>query len=92
LDKKDELLQFFDWYKFNPEAEKYTYEEFPTYFKWENSTWKERKLACNAVSRIYHVSVQAGELYYLRLLLLHIKGPTCHEDLKYDYENNLCET
>ena len=23
---------------------------------------------------------------------MHIKGPTCFEDLKYDYENNLCES
>jgi hypothetical protein len=33
------------------------------------------------VGRIYHVAPSSGELYYLRLLLNHVPGPTSFEDL-----------
>ena len=34
------------------------------------------------ISRIHMIFPSAGELFYLRMLLLHVKGPTSFSDLK----------
>lgn len=34
------------------------------------------------LGRIYHVAPGSGERYYLRVLLNHIKGPTCYEEIR----------
>nr|KAJ0216693.1 hypothetical protein LSAT_V11C300102540 [Lactuca sativa] len=39
---------------------------------------KQRQL----FSRINHVSLKCGDVYYLRILLNKVKGPTCYEDIR----------
>ncbi|KAF7835659.1 putative PIF1 DNA helicase/replication protein A1-like protein [Senna tora] len=41
----------------------------------------ERK-SCNSIGCLYYVSLDRGELHYLRVLLTFIKGVTCYEDIK----------
>jgi hypothetical protein len=60
------------------------YDEIPTYFWWDTSTkeWKPRKSVETAVGRIFSISYLAGKKFFLRVLLLHCKGPQSFEDLK----------
>ncbi|PIC41052.1 hypothetical protein B9Z55_008598 [Caenorhabditis nigoni] len=60
----------------------YTYQEFPTKFKWEGGDWKERtNHEEKVIGRIYTVLPSKTEEFALRCLLIHSKGPTSLEDL-----------
>ena len=60
----------------------YTYFEFPKYFvRTKENKWRPRKQG-KVVPRVYSCSPREGERYYLRLLLLHVKGATSYEFLK----------
>jgi hypothetical protein len=41
-----------------------------------------------AISRVYSVSVQNAELFYLRLLLFNVTGCTSFEDIRTTYDND----
>ncbi|XP_019225161.1 PREDICTED: uncharacterized protein LOC109206760 [Nicotiana attenuata] len=58
------------------------YKEFPEYFVSSSSDkfWARRQKRC-AVGRIVTCHPIEGERYYLRLLLLHVQGPTSYKDL-----------
>ena len=43
---------------------------------------EEDKFSTDAIGRVFVIHPQCGEIYYLRMLLFHIKGPTCFHDLK----------
>lgn len=62
---------------------KYTYQEFPQYFVWQatQKRWTIRKHGF-ALGRMYFVSVNAGDRYYLRLLLTVVRGPMSFEHLR----------
>ncbi|WOH08958.1 hypothetical protein DCAR_0728409 [Daucus carota subsp. sativus] len=66
-----------------PEARNYTYAEFPTYFTWlpKECKWKYRQRG-EVVGRLSEVHPTAGDLLYLRMLLLRKKGCTKFEDLR----------
>ena len=62
-------------------------EEIPLHCTWDarRLAWKERKRGAkhgDCVGRMYHVAPNAGELYYLRLLLLHVPGATDWAEFK----------
>lgn len=65
-----------------------TYVDFPLHFVWDTSgkqgnyRWKPRQKGDGSIGRIYFVSPRAGEKYYLRLLLHHVKGATCWAQLR----------
>lgn len=65
-----------------PIARQYTYQEFPQHFTWkkEHCKWTDRQLGC-ALGRMVFVSPNAGERYFLRLLLTVVKGATSFESL-----------
>lgn len=42
--------------------------------------WTKRKQG-QSIGRIYNIHPSSGELYYLRLLITHVKGPTCFDDI-----------
>ncbi|XP_058746103.1 uncharacterized protein LOC131618973 [Vicia villosa] len=43
--------------------------------------WKPRKRG-RTIGRLIWVPPSTGELYYLRMMLMVVKGPTCYEDIK----------
>nr|XP_016494696.1 PREDICTED: uncharacterized protein LOC107813895 [Nicotiana tabacum] len=58
------------------------YKEFPEYFVWSSSDkfWALRKQR-SAIGRIVTCHPTEGERYYLRLLLMHVRGPKSYNDL-----------
>ncbi|XP_052625657.1 uncharacterized protein LOC111914445 [Lactuca sativa] len=44
--------------------------------------WTRRKTKTKSLGRINHVSPKSGDVYYLRILLNKVKGPTCYEDIR----------
>ncbi|XP_021974539.1 uncharacterized protein LOC110869606 [Helianthus annuus] len=60
------------------------YVQFPGYYVWnaKNRKWNRRKNPYGSIGRIHYVPPSLGDCYYLRILLNHIKGPTCCEDIK----------
>ncbi|CAH1420675.1 unnamed protein product [Lactuca virosa] len=81
-DKKSMLTAFFLKNKENIHAREYKYRDFPKKFTWDPNSrhWNHRKLGLMR-GLLVSGSPAEGERYYLRLLLLHISGPTCFEDL-----------
>ncbi|XP_071740490.1 uncharacterized protein [Rutidosis leptorrhynchoides] len=78
---------FLEWMKcnkVNEEARQLTYVEFPSKFVWQKKerVWTRRKRSGGAIGRIHHVSPSAGELFYLRILLNKVRGPTSYEDIR----------
>jgi len=57
------------------------YSELPENFVWKNE-WKARQRRTKCVGRIFTVSPADRERFSLRLLLLHVKGPTSYDHLK----------
>lgn len=78
--------QFLSWMNLNKidkNTRKLTYSEIPNRFVYDRSKrlWKARKRGYS-VGRMPHISPSAGELYYLRILLGHSRGPTSFDDIK----------
>ena len=82
--KDTQLTAFFNLCKENEFAASLHYHEVPNHFLYNKATskWSERKTRTMSLGRIRAVSNKAVELFYLRLLLTHIKGPTCYKDLR----------
>nr|XP_047124202.1 ATP-dependent DNA helicase pif1-like [Hydra vulgaris] len=74
------------WFKLNAEnneARQYSYIEIPYHFVFgKNCMWKVRQRGSDkVVVRMYKIS-SFCELFFLRLLLLHVKGAKSFEDLR----------
>ena len=74
------------WFKLNKEdenAQNYLYTEIPSHYTFNKQTgrWSPRKQG-KIISRLYSVNVNDIERYYLRLVLLHVKGAKSFEDLR----------
>ncbi|XP_016172700.1 uncharacterized protein LOC107615100 [Arachis ipaensis] len=77
---------FIAWFKANAtyeSARQLTYNDFPTHFVWKRSirTWEPRKSA-QVIGRLFFVPPSYGDLYYLRMLLNIVRGPTSYQDVK----------
>ena len=59
------------------------YPEFPEHFTWDPrlKQWKRRQQR-SPIGRMYNVHPNQGELFYLRLLLNHVRGATSFEHLR----------
>ncbi|XP_074374178.1 uncharacterized protein LOC141714563 [Apium graveolens] len=81
--KKSKLEAWFDANKTYVEASNLTYSEFPSKFTWhpQPGIWKQRKRG-DVIGRLAEVHSSSGELLYLRMLLLRIKGAVYFDDLK----------
>ncbi|XP_044272021.1 uncharacterized protein LOC123015966 [Tribolium madens] len=80
-----ELTGWFELNRDNPQARQFLYREIPYHFVWNKShkRWTPRqRLMGKIISRMYNVSVRNGELYYLRVLLLRVRGATSFESLR----------
>ncbi|XP_019238028.1 PREDICTED: uncharacterized protein LOC109218148 isoform X1 [Nicotiana attenuata] len=82
--QKTMLTEFFSMNETNEDAKELNllYKEFPEYFVWSSSDkfWALRQKRC-AIARIVTCHPTEGERYYLRLLLMHVRGPTSYKDL-----------
>ncbi|XP_078280432.1 uncharacterized protein LOC144607444 [Rhinoraja longicauda] len=69
------------------------YADVPRFYTWNNKKWQRRKVGkivedfpgffeVNVLGRVYTVSPRCGDLYYLRLLLHHVKGPVSFDSLR----------
>ncbi|XP_074351411.1 uncharacterized protein LOC141690517 [Apium graveolens] len=81
--KKSKLEAWFDANKTYAEAPNLTYSEFSSKFTWhpQPGIWKQRKRG-DVIGRLAEVHSSSGELLYLRMLLLRIKGVVYFDDLK----------
>ena len=76
------FLAWFEANKIYPEARGLTYVEFPTKFVYntQDRKWYPRKRGF-AIGRLHLVSPSSGELYFLRILLTKVRGPTSYNDI-----------
>ena len=60
------------------------YHEMAEYYTFSKGKWRERKRNPNKgiISRLHMIFPSAGDLFYLRMLLLHRRGATSFQDLK----------
>ncbi|XP_074327208.1 uncharacterized protein LOC141665121 [Apium graveolens] len=81
--KKSKLEAWFDANKTYAEAPNLTYSEVPSKFTWhpQPGIWKQMKRG-DVIGRLAEVHSSSGELLYLCMLLLRIKGAICFDDLK----------
>ena len=82
-DRKSKLEVWFDANRMYPDGKNYTYSEFPRSFTWhpQPGIWKHRKRG-DVIGRLSEVHSSSGELLYLRMILLRIKGAVSFDDLK----------
>ncbi|XP_071699726.1 uncharacterized protein [Rutidosis leptorrhynchoides] len=87
------FLEWMQCNKVNEEARQLTYVDFPTKFVWnkDKRVWTSRKRKTGSIGRIHHVSPQSGELFYLRILLNKVRGPTSYEDIR-TVNGKICST
>ncbi|XP_050225551.1 uncharacterized protein LOC126675026 [Mercurialis annua] len=81
--KKTMLTEWFEANLTFPDARTLTYAEFPTKWTWnsKDKLWSKRKRG-RSIGRLTYVHPNAGELYYLRMLLNLVRGPRNFEELK----------
>ncbi|XP_071582449.1 uncharacterized protein, partial [Temnothorax nylanderi] len=76
------------WFKLNQSDENavhFLYTDIPSHYIYEKkeTKWKLRKKGAEKIiSRLYTVSIKDTERFYLRLLLLHVKGAKCFENMR----------
>ena len=68
------------------------YIDVPEYFTWHkrDKQWTSRKRG-DTIGRMYFLGPKAGDRFYLRLLLSHVKGATSFEDLR-TVDGRVCST
>ena len=83
--KRTMLIEWFTCNQLHPEARSLTYPQFPSRWKWDQKSrsWEERRQRHDKIGRVHYVHPSAGERYYLRMLLLIVKGATSYEHLRY---------
>ncbi len=81
--KRSMLTEWFEANKKYSKARSLTYCEFLKEWSWESSSrvWCQRTPAAK-IGRIYYVHPTAGELYYLRMLLMIVKGAQSYVDVR----------
>ncbi|SGY17267.1 BQ5605_C015g07729 [Microbotryum silenes-dioicae] len=67
-----------------PKAQNLLYLDVPRSFRWDlnKQAWQERKTNTPTIGRMYFCGPEAGERYYLRLLLLNVPSPTSFAQLR----------
>lgn len=90
---RTKLLAFFELNRNDLSANDLIYTQIPLYYVWNDSRkcWTKRQRGGDKIiSRLYVVSPKDIELFHLRLLLLHVRGPQSFDDLRrYDSINHL---
>ena len=83
--KRTMLTQWFVCNELFPEARALTYPEFPSKWIWDqrDRRWTKRKQQHGKIGRLHYVHPSAGDRYYLRMLLLTVKGATSYDHLRF---------
>ncbi len=99
--RKTTLEAFFDLCKTDDFAKTLLYADVPSYYTFKVD-WKRRKRGTlllhgygasgpiyrdSTIGRLYNVYPSHQECFHLRLLLLHVQGPTCFADLRRHPDN-----
>ncbi|XP_074322989.1 uncharacterized protein LOC141659946 [Apium graveolens] len=81
--KHSQLEAFFLLNQTDPNSRRYTYDEIPQYYVWNETDriWTMRKKG-KQIGRMLYTHHTAGELWYLRLLFSNVRGPTSFQSLK----------
>ncbi|XP_017221478.2 uncharacterized protein LOC108198225 [Daucus carota subsp. sativus] len=81
--KQSQLEAFFQLNQKDINARKFTYDEIPRYYVWNesDSIWTIRKKGTQ-LGRLLFTHHTSGEIWYLRLLLTKVRGPTSFNHLK----------
>ena len=81
--QKTMLTEWFITNKEHEEAKELTYCEFPLKWRWDetNKKWIKRQHGFK-IGRLYYVNPAEGERFYLRILLMTVKGATSYADLR----------
>jgi len=69
--------------KKHEEARSLTYPQIVSKFVYvkKDRTWKQGKMG-NTIGRLIWVPPSTGELFYLRRMLIVVKGPLCYQDIR----------
>ena len=81
--QKTMLTEWFVCNARHDHAKSLTYCDFPTGWSWvaKDKIWVP-KTRSDRIGRIYYVHPSTSELYYLRMLLMLVKGATCYADVR----------
>jgi hypothetical protein len=81
--RRTTLTQWFVANESYSAARQLTYCEFPSKWRWDEGSrsWEPRKSGFK-IGRVYYVHPSVGERYYLRMLLMTVKGATSYEDIR----------
>lgn len=81
--KKSKFTSWMEANKLYDEGKTLTYSEFPSHFVWraDEKRWKIREKG-RSIGRVVYSHPTSGEIFYLRLLLNVVKGPTSFDDIK----------
>jgi len=85
-DPKNQKTMLTEWFVANKEyndAKDLTYCEFPLRWRWDesNKKWIKHRHGFK-IGRLYYVHPTEGERFYLRMLLMIVKGATSYVDLR----------
>ncbi|XP_076037284.1 uncharacterized protein LOC143022799 [Oratosquilla oratoria] len=82
--KDTQLTSFFKLCQKNEFTASLLYHEIPNFFIYDKlaAKWIERKTKTAALGRVRAVTTKTVELFYLRMLLSHKRGPTSYKDLR----------
>ncbi|CAG9760350.1 unnamed protein product [Ceutorhynchus assimilis] len=93
LDKPSKLEAFFVLNAESPDARDLLYCQIPEYYIWNarGARWNKRRASSKMIGTVYEVSPNDPQIekFYLRILLLHVRGPTSFENLR-TVDNDLC--
>ena len=74
--------EYFELNKRDNDARKFFYHQIPEHYTWTGDKWQKRKAHFNTVGRMQSVPPSAGDRFYLRILLVRIRGACSFEELR----------
>jgi len=93
-EQRTTLTEFFKTNATDDTAKQYLYHEFSEHFTWNQNSkkWCQRIRGegCT-IGRMYTMHPRQGDIYYLCLMLLHVRGALSFSDLR-TVNGQLCET
>ena len=80
--KNTQLTAFFLLCQNSEHAKTLIYTQIPTHYVFKNKIWVERSTTAISLGRMRTVNTKNVELFYMRMLLSHKKGPMSFSDLR----------